>query len=296
MAERKKDEGGAVPHRAGGHAVLVGRARPLIGLLCAGLLFTGAARAETPGAERMDALRAQFRPTGPTLVLTYDLVYRLLGLTLARIASARVETTEGVWSNRVTGLEVPVYLVEGRLDTFEGEGERSGARVSMHDRLLLALTADAEETLVHARLADQRIAPFLGRARENRHAEVYDLQSGQLEFFHEDYVTGRTVTRPRGGPGSEQQGGEVAYLLRAAKEVYRGTRPNLRFADPFRLYVEVNRQVTPFAVRTVFDSYAGPCPGRVPRALRLDVVRAPEAPPGRHGKLTVTCPPKPNPA
>lgn len=227
----------------------------------------------------MDRFRAEFVAGRPPVVLTYELVYRLLGMTLFHLGEARVEA----WQGRPAGGgdEPQAFLFDCRICPPAG----ADARAVLRDRLLLLTDTAERRTLLFARWSDESYRPLLGKSRRKLQFDVYDFRVTPPVNFRTNLLTGVSTNRPADRPGQGRPGQEVMTLLNLLDEVHDGRRPMLDPATSPRVYARVDGEDRPFAIRTVPDEPPVHYPQPGLKALRAEVTAAPEAK-TRRGHLT----------
>ena len=245
-------------------------------------LMAGLIQAAEP-EERIDAFRAQFDPTKPTVVVRYGLEYRFKSIRLIRVAQGVIRTTEGVWHSPAAGTNRPAFFMEASIDTYDqATGRRK--RVSIHDHMVSVLTNPDADTLLYIRSADQRMNPIFGQRRSSRHLKVYDLECGNMDYYHEDYLRGLTNSVLNGSTNLMRQGREVAGLMKLMSAVYLREQPPVTFTNSPTIYVDMDAEVRPFVAQTRFSQVrTAITDGRMP-GLRVDVKTSPECK-GAHGRL-----------
>ena len=203
--------------------------------------------------EARDELKRDFIPTKETVVLKYEVVYKLMFIKLLKLASAVIKTTEGDWIRESDGTRIPVYLIEVSLNTLEDPDEKR-KRISLHDRFAAILSRDPVETICYMRNADQYFRPFFSNPTINHHFEVYDFQGDQLDFFYVNEETGEIVTNVTENAKIAQQGREISELLRVMSSVYYGETELLNYTNSPKVFIDINRKATPFVLRTIRDN------------------------------------------
>jgi len=205
-------------------------------------------------AERIEELQARFKPVKPTVTITYDVSYRFLFLRLARVAVARVETTEGLWLNRTTGQWIPPCFMDFSFHPMDreqaGTNIANRSRLSIDNRIVSVLTMPELDTITYIKTTDEYMNPMLGKKKENRNIHVYDLESGELRFYLKDYLTGKVETNMTGAVDLASQGKEVQNILRIMSQIYYGKHEMITPDSDFRIKMNIDGKVLPFTVKT----------------------------------------------
>ena len=253
------------------------------------IVFTGFlcsfGRADTP--TDIDALRDRFTPALPTVALTYQVSYRLLHMNLIRMAQARVETTEGYWMPEGSTNRIRSCYMEINLQTPDRTDDTSKrSRVSIHDKIISVVTMPDLNTLYFVKRSDESIRVPFKKAKRINSLQIYDLESGSLNFFSKNFVTGNVCTNLQGGSvNMAAQGREVIDVLKSMSEVYANKAPAITPDSDFRVYVNCDGKAVPFAAKTQRDSVR--LLGEKWNALRCDVMPAKEAPRVRSRDFTM---------
>lgn|GEM_PF-5089585 len=219
--------------------------------------------------EMISGMKENFSPSRPPVLVQYEVVYRLLGLRLVRVARAQATGAEGEWSSE--GRKSAAFFVEASLDTLERPGEEARKHVAIHDRMVVALSNPDLETYIFVRRARQWFNPLVGQSRVVDHVKVYDMRSGELHYLFEDYVSGATNTALDGTADMARQGREVAILMKLMSQVYRSGTQEISFANSPAIYADMDGTARRFRARTSFERSPVALKGKKPRVLRVEL-------------------------
>ena len=267
--------------------------RILSRIAIAGLLAWGSRRtaaAETPvAAERpggrvespayADLLRQEFRANGPAVVLTYDLSFRLLGVTLFHIGEARVEA----FSGRLAG-DAPDAGESCLVDCRMAPPGNADPRAVIRDRFVLVSDTTGRKTRVFAQWSDESYRPLIGQPRRKLQFALHDFRGPEPFYCRTNLIAGTSASRLGERADRERPGEVVLEFLSLLADIQNGRRPDVDEKSSPRFFTRVDGEVRPFVVTTTRDDP----PGRYPRdpldALRATVDAAPEAK-TRRGRL-----------
>lgn len=230
-------------------------------------LVGGDTRAEEFAAD----LRARFKPTEPTIALTYRVSYRIMDIEITQIAVARIGVTIGLWEGAEGGPPHPATLVDFALDTLEErESDRQrNIHVVLHNKVLSVLRRPELDAVVFAKRTDQSLR-FLWNRKQADNLERYDLESGELRYHRIDYLTGTETTNLVGHLELAREGKEVCRLLRLAHEAYvqEVSRGQVLTKDvPVHLYIQGD--LVPYAIKVRQKNATIRLIGHAFRTLRL---------------------------
>lgn len=218
----------------------------LVACLLMALVGRGMAEEVNPAVAR---ICERFSPTHPTVVIDYRVSYQLMSLEVKRIASARVHVTQGLWSNRCTGVITPACFVDFRLDTPEAAGQEKNSRVVLHNRITSVLTIPDLEALQYVKQSDERFQTFFKHQRVNN-IEAYDLDSGKLNYYRHDYLTGQQTNNVPGAEQLARQSREVLRFMKMIFGFYTGRLNAQSPAEDMRVYVFTEGALVPFDLNT----------------------------------------------
>ena len=195
--------------------------------------------------------KTRFTPDKPTVSISYDVAYRFLFLELMSLAKATIDTTEGTWSNSVTGVITPACYVEFTFWTLDHEDKSdSRNRISINDKIISVLTMPDLNTLMYIKKTDEYLNPLIGHRKETKNLFVYDLESGELNYRLEDYLAGTVTTNLPGTGSLVEQGRDVSHFLKILSEVYYGKQEMISPDSDFRIHCDVDGAVRAFCVKT----------------------------------------------
>ena len=223
-------------------------------------------------------LLKQFTPSKPTVVMTYEVNYRLLGMKLLRVAQATIETTEGFWRAANMTNSTPCCFIDIILTSIKCDAEtRQNGRIYINDRICTVATMPDLNTLYYVKRTDEYINPPFVAAKRIDNIAVYNLAAHDLDFYSCDYLTGEVVTNMTAG--AEQlasQGKEVAKILQMLSNAYHGRQNMITPDSDFRLQINCDGVAIPFAARTQRKDIS--LMGYNWPVLRAEVMPAREAP------------------
>ena len=219
------------------------------------------------------ALAARFQPEKPTVRASYRVAYRFLGIEWKQLATASIDCTGGTWSNAATTALAPALFFDMRMDT--GDPAAAAARrvrVALHFHMVLAAAAPEFRGLVYAKASDEYLNPIVGREFEAKDISVYNLESGRMNFWMTNLLTGEVRTQLTNDAGIAQMSALARPMLEAVMDAYDGRRSMLVAADGVRAQANVDNRVVPLVITTVRDPAPAALDGAEARAMRLDVL------------------------
>ena len=220
---------------------------------------------------------SHFKPAKPTVSITYNVTYRLLGMNLISVARATLEATEGVWTFSDGSGTTPCCLINIvlRSSRCDEEAKKNG-RVYINDRLISVSTMPDLNTLYYVKKTDEFINPPFKQSRRIEHTAVYDLETGTLDYRAENYLTGEVQTNLTGAADMATQGKEVAKVLQMVSDVYHKRRDLITPESDFRLMINCDGVAVPFAAQTSLENLS--ILGHAWPTLCAEVMPAKEAP------------------
>lgn len=225
----------------------------------------------------LDKLASRFSPSKPTVVMTYTVTYRLLGIHMLSVATATMEATEGHWTYPESGRMEPCCLISIRLQSTRCDEEaKKNGRIYINDHLVSVSTMPELNTILYMKKTDEYINPPIKKARRIEHTAVYDLESGSLDYYAHNYLTGEIQTNLTGASDMATQGKEVSKVLQMVSDVYHGRRDLITPESDFRLMINCDGLAVPFAAQTSRGSLS--MLDRVWPTLCAEVMPAHEAP------------------
>ncbi|HBA82879.1 MAG TPA: hypothetical protein DCZ95_02180 [Verrucomicrobia bacterium] len=220
----------------------------------------------------LSELKSRFAPEKPTVSISYDVGYRFLFLNLMSLARATIDTTEGVWSNSITGQTVPACFIEFTFRTHDcEEGATDRNRISIDDKIVSVLTMPDLNTLMYIKKTDECLNPLIGHRKESKNLFVYDLESGNLNYRLEDYLADTVTTNLPGTGNLVEQGKDVSHFLKIMSEIYYGKQEMITPDSDFRIHCDVDGAVRAFCVKTESTTLAIKLLGANLPAIRVSV-------------------------
>jgi hypothetical protein len=202
------------------------------------------------GADPLDEYASQFRPVKPTLHIEYRVAYRLLAFELRQLARAELEVTNGTWSNRITGVTKPAALMDLRVGSLDSGRPPEQCRASVHARLLAVSTLPDLQVLLYGKTSHEWYNPTFGRRAEVHDISLYDMESGSLQFWKTNCVTGETTTNLSKAALLAEQSRQILPTFDVLREACRGNRPMLAPANGVSVQVSVDERVVPLSITT----------------------------------------------
>ncbi len=145
------------------------------------------------GAESVAEMEKRFTADAAPIRMTYDITYRFLGLELGFLGRMEMVTSTGKWRHRINDTEVPAAFIDVRVrskDCLSG----AGGRTRINDRIVAVLELPSMNALVFAKETDERLRPVFGRTSVSHAISSYDTQSGNLQYFRNNFITGNVST------------------------------------------------------------------------------------------------------
>ena len=224
-----------------------------------------------------DHVLRQFHPTKPCVQMRYEVSYRFMGIKLMNVAEAYVRATEGDWLNAATAERLSACVLDLSIKS-PGEGDdRRDRRVFIDNQVLSVVTMPDINTLFYMKRTDEAINPFFKKPVINHSIHLYDLQSGEMDFFSKDYTTGIVSTNLDGAADFVSQGREVSSILKLFSDIYHERRGLLTPEDEFRISVNLEGRATPFTAETRLEKKSSSISEGPWDVIRIDVMPAPEA-------------------
>jgi hypothetical protein len=248
----------------------------------AGFLAAGAWGGAGAGIseDNLASLTEHFEPRKPTVILHYEMAFRLLFLELMQVAEARIEATEGLWTNTRTGEKTPACFIHLHLFSPHYDDPDREERVQINNRVLSVVTMPEMDTLVYSKRTEERINPFFKKPTEYRNVHIYDLQDGEMSFYTRNFLTGEVSTNLDAAADFAGQGKEVATVLEMMSDIYYGRRRMISPDSDFRIHVNIEGTAIPYAADTEIDETPAEILGERRKALRVVIEPAREAPRG----------------
>jgi hypothetical protein len=192
--------------------------------------------------------REHFNPFMPTLVLKYEVTYRLFGLNLAHLADALVYATDGEWLNESTGEWRKAYLLIFHLDTLEDPSEIGHGRYSIHNRLATVLLKPSLEPIIFAKRDFLHVDTFFS-TMDVHNTELFSVESGKYDYIKKDFIAKSTTTNMPHFAQLVGQRGEVFRFMKTIFTVYEGNTNNPAFTNNnFTISIYTDNTFVPFIV------------------------------------------------
>ena len=205
---------------------------------------------------------ANFTPFGPTLVLRYEVAYRLLRMNLVELASATVHATDGEWFNEAAGAWARAYLMVFDLDTLEEPSEVGRGRYSIHHRLAAVVLKPALEPLVFYKRDFTHVDTFFKQV-DVHNTEYFSLEAGRHDYIKRDYVGRRDTTDMVHFARLADQRREVLRFMKTVSRVYASGAEGVERGDlEYTVRVFTDNELVKFLVeihpeRTRLDILGG---------------------------------------
>lgn len=200
-----------------------------------------------------------FNPFMPTLVLKYEVNYRLFWLNLAHLADALVYATDGEWFNEATGEWIRAYLLIFHLDTPEDSAEIGQGRYSIHNRLATVLLKPTLEPLVFAKRDFMHVDTFFSKI-DVHNTEYFSVAAGKFDYIKNDLISRTASTNMPHFAQLVSQRSEVFRFMKTLSALYAGDTNNLSVTNNFTISIYTDNHLCPFNV----DIY--------PKFKKLDVL------------------------
>lgn len=203
---------------------------------------------ENPGNDVPDInYHEHFNPFLPTLVLKYEVAYRLFGLNLMHLADAVVYATDGEWFNEVTGEWLRAYLLIFQLDTLEDPSEIGQSRYSIHNQLTTVLLKPDLEPLIFTKRDFMHVDTFYSKIDVDN-TELFSVENGRFDYVKKDLINHFITTNMPHFAQLVKQRSEVFRFMKTISVIYAGNTNNLSSADNFTISIYTDNSVVPFIV------------------------------------------------
>jgi hypothetical protein len=164
----------------------------------------------------------RFRPSKPTVIMSYDVTYVLLRVRLKRVAGATIKATEGVWRSSISNTWTPACVIDFQVVSPRTGDDKKENNISLFKRTVSVLTMPDLKIITYAKQNDEFIKPFFRKGRRNKYIEIYNFKSGALTYRHHDLVSGAVETNLPGMADLAKQSTEVADVLQTLYAAYHG--------------------------------------------------------------------------
>ena len=210
----------------------------------------------------------QFHADRDTVQFSYSATYNFLFLKLKKIGRAVIDVTEGQWTNRYTGSNTPACVVKLHFDSRDAPGARQRGRLSFHNSSVSVLTMPGLETILHVVRNDEDLNPFFKERRRVKSIDIYDVESGTLNYRRHDLLTGVTSTNLAASAEAMKQSEQVSSFLKVIAELMRGKKKRLRPGQD-KLILNVDDQLVEFSITIRREKHPGRILGNRNESLRL---------------------------
>lgn len=163
-------------------------------------------------------VRRRFKPDKPAACMDYSVTYRLLGLELKHLATARVTAEEGFWPGW-DGVARPACLVDFVLSTGGADAESQRGMVQIYNRITAVLTMPDLNAVLFIKRSKQRIN-LLCKRKYLDNLEIYNTETGALDYVCHDYLSNTVSTNLVGAEDLTRQGREVSRFLKVLHANY----------------------------------------------------------------------------
>lgn len=191
------------------------------------------------------AVHRRFRPDKPAVRMDYSVAYRLLGMELKRLADANVTAVEGQWPDPAGGAPRPACLVEFVLSTGTDGAEAQRGMVQIYNRITAVLTMPDLNAVIFIKRSRQRIS-ILGRRKFVDNLEIYNVESGALDYACHDYLFNTVSTNLVGAEDLTRQGKEVSQFLKILYANYHDDQTLASFNPDTPVYIYTEGDLVPF--------------------------------------------------
>lgn len=190
----------------------------------------------------------KFDPSKPTLVLKYEVAYRLFWLNLMHLADATVYATDGEWFNESTGEWLSSYLLIFCLDTFEDPSDFGKGRYSIHNRLATILLKPSLEPLFFAKRDFMHVDTFYDEV-DVHNTEYFSVEAGKFDYVKNDLINNSVATNMPYFSKLASQRSEVFRFMKTISAIYAGDKSGLLLTNDFSISIYTDNAFVPFIVR-----------------------------------------------
>lgn len=188
-----------------------------------------------------------FNPFMPTLILKYEVAYRLFWLNLMHLADAFVYATDGEWFNETDGEWARAYLLVFHLDTLEESSEIGTGHYSIHNRLATILLKPTLEPLVFVKRDYMHVDTFHSKI-DVHNAEYFSVEAGKNDYIKKDYICDSTSTNMPYFAKLVNQRKEVFRFMKTVAAIYAGETNGFSATDNFTISIFTDNAYVPFTV------------------------------------------------
>jgi hypothetical protein len=208
--------------------------------------FVSPTAAHAQDVSRLDC-HEHFNAFMPTLVLKYEVVYRLFWMDIMDLAKAVVYATDGEWINEATGEWTRAYLLVFQLDTLEEPSEIGRGRYSIHNRLGTVLVKPSLEPLLFVKRDFMHVDTFLSSV-DVHNAEYFSVESGKFSYIKKDEIAKTTTTNMPYFAQIASQRSEVLRFMKTVAARYAGNTSNFAVTNNFNISIVTDNTFVPFTV------------------------------------------------
>ncbi|MDA3798079.1 MAG: hypothetical protein PF692_03255 [Kiritimatiellae bacterium] len=242
------------------------------------LSFCGSIFAEKNAQSYVEKIDSNFIELSPSVKIEYLITYKVWFITLAHVAKATVETTEGVWVNSETSTTNKATKVELSYYTYDQEKDEKRSRISMNDKILTVLTMPELDTIIYTKDTDEYMNPLFKTPTIVKNFEVYEmLPDGSLDYFREDFTSGTITTNMDGAAELIEQGKGISSNIKMISEMYYGKQEFITHDSDYRIHFNVDGVVKPFSVTSNKEKAPVKLKGKEPESIKVRAQLAKEA-------------------
>lgn len=188
-----------------------------------------------------------FTPFMPTLVIKYEVTYRLFWMNLMHLADASVYATDGEWFNEATGEWLKAYLLIFHLDTLEEPSEIGRGRYSIHNRLATVLLKPNLEPLMFTKRDFMHVDTFYSTMDVNN-TELFSVEAGKFDYVKKDLIANATVTNIPHFAQLVSQSSEVFRFMKTISAMYADNTNDWSVTNDFTISIYTDNTLVPFIV------------------------------------------------
>jgi hypothetical protein len=230
-----------------------------------------------------------FRPSRPALVMNYDVTYVLQHIRLKRVAGATIKATEGDWRSSVSNAWTPACMIDFHIASPRAGNGAGKDDISLLKRTISVLTMPGLKIIKYAKQNDEFIKPLFRKGRRMKYIEIYNFESGGLDYRRHDLVSGVVETNLAGMADLARQGTEVAGVLQALYAAYLET-PVVNNSVVNKVHFNVDGVVRTFDLKMKKGRTSVPVLPRKITALYADIQPAEDGG-SRDGSFSMWCMP-----
>lgn len=192
-------------------------------------------------------------------------------MNLKDIARASIKTQEGLWLNTLNGTQSPCCMI---IFTIESTGKHDGVkgRFVVNNQIICVSGMPKLETILYIKKTDEIINPLFRKKRIASYTEVYNLESGDLDYLHKDRLADKMRTKLLGDTHLAKQGKEVCNVLQVISSIYYGKKDVTNTDANMKIHVNIDGVVKPFTLKTKEDTAKVPFLDDRISCIRVDVL------------------------